>query len=106
MVVTCGQTGAGKSTFINKIDNNLNLATNDISDALGRGVHTTRYVSLYEEKDYFIADTPGFSSLDLSDFTEEQVRHAFVEFSNYDCKYRDCSHINTEGCKVLEIDQK
>lgn len=101
VVALCGQTGAGKSTFINKIDSKFNLATNPISESLNRGIHTTRYVSLYKIKDYFIADTPGFSALDLSDLTEEMIRDSFIEFSNYDCKYRDCNHINTDGCKIM-----
>lgn len=100
ILVCTGQTGAGKSTFINKLSSILNLETKEISDALGRGVHTTRYVSLYHIDDYFIADTPGFSALDLVNLEEENIRFGFIEFENYECKYRDCNHINTDGCKV------
>lgn len=101
IVVLCGQTGAGKSSFINKIDSSLDLKTNPISESLNRGVHTTRYVSLYEIEDFYIADTPGFSSLSLENLTDEQIRNAFIEFNNYNCKYKDCSHINTDGCEVI-----
>ena len=101
VVVTCGQTGSGKSSFINKLDSHLNLQTNAISLSLNRGIHTTRYVSLYKIKDYYIADTPGFSALDLKNFTKEQIKDAFLEFNNYSCKYKDCFHINTDGCKIL-----
>ena len=59
-VVLTGQTGAGKSTLLNALDSTLNLATDDISEALGRGKHTTRHVELFKVKDYYIADTPGF----------------------------------------------
>lgn len=100
VVVTCGQTGAGKSTFINKIDDSLHLETKPISESLNRGVHTTRYVSLYKIENFYIADTPGFSSLDLKDLSEEQIRDGFIEFNAYNCKYKDCSHIETDGCKV------
>lgn len=99
--VCCGQTGAGKSSFINLIDKTKNLETKPISESLNRGVHTTRYVSLYKIDDYYIADTPGFSALDLSNLEEEDIRFAFLEFSNYDCKYRDCNHISTDGCEVI-----
>lgn len=102
VLVCCGQTGAGKSTFINKLEKNLNLATSPISESLGRGVHTTRYVSLYKIDDYYIADTPGFSFLELSNMTKEDVRDAFLEFKKYNCKYSDCMHINTDGCLVIE----
>ncbi|MBE6155863.1 MAG: ribosome small subunit-dependent GTPase A [Firmicutes bacterium] len=101
VVVTCGQTGAGKSTFINMIDDSLHLETNPISESLNRGVHTTRYVSLYKIENFYIADTPGFSSLDLTNLTVEQIRNGFNEFSDYPCQYHDCSHINTDGCNVF-----
>ena len=100
IVVLCGQTGAGKSTFINKIDNKLNLETNEISKVLGRGKHTTRMVSLYKEDGFFISDTPGFSNLSLENISFEDLNNAFVEFSNFKCKYNDCNHINTQGCNI------
>lgn len=102
IIVCCGQTGAGKSTFINKIDSNLNLETNPISDALNRGVHTTRYVSLYEIDGFLLADTPGFSALDITSFAKEEIRDAFIEFRDSTCKYRDCNHINTDGCVIQD----
>ncbi len=101
VLVLCGQTGSGKSTFLNKINKELNIETNEISNALNRGKHTTRYVSLYKIKDYYIADTPGFSALDLTNFSLEDVKCGFVEFKNYNCKYKDCNHINTEGCQIM-----
>ena len=96
----CGQTGAGKSSLLNKIDGSLGLETNPISESLNRGVHTTRYVSLYKIEDFYIADTPGFSSLTFEELDEETIRSGFIEFQKYDCAYRDCSHINTDGCKI------
>lgn len=98
-VVLTGQTGAGKSSFLNKLDSNLNLATDEISEALGRGKHTTRHVELFKVKDYYIADTPGFSALDVID-DKNNIRFAFYEFNNDDCKFRDCKHINEIGCAV------
>ena len=101
-MVLCGQTGAGKSTFINKLDTSLSLETNEISKALNRGIHTTRYVSLYKINNFYLADTPGFSSLDLNSLSKEDIKRGFVEFSQYDCKYKDCDHLNTDGCNVIE----
>ena len=95
-----GAVRTGKSTFINKIDNKLNLETNEISKVLGRGKHTTRMVSLYKEDGFFISDTPGFSSLSLENISFEDLNNAFVEFSNFKCKYSDCNHINTQGCNI------
>ena len=102
VVVACGQTGAGKSTFINKIDKTLHLETKPISESLNRGVHTTRYVSLYKIDDYYIADTPGFSALDLSKLNQEDIKNGFIEFKKYICKYSDCNHINTDGCEIIK----
>lgn len=100
-VVLTGQTGAGKSSLLNKLDDTLNLATDEISEALGRGKHTTRHVELFNVKDYFVADTPGFSALDVIDDVDN-IRFAFKEFNNDGCKFRDCKHINEIGCAVKE----
>ncbi|MBQ8993172.1 MAG: ribosome small subunit-dependent GTPase A, partial [Turicibacter sp.] len=65
IVVICGQSGVGKSSLLNSIDDSLNIQVNEISKALGRGKHTTRHVELHKLSEGLIADTPGFSSLDL-----------------------------------------
>lgn len=96
--VFAGQSGVGKSTLLNKLNPNLSLETNDISEALGRGKHTTRHVELISMFDGLIADTPGFSSLDLTDMTSADIRDNFVEFNLYrdDCKYSDCMHVKED----------
>lgn len=101
IVVVTGQTGAGKSTLLNKIDKNLNLKTDEISLALGRGKHTTRHVELFKFKNFYIADTPGFSSLDFKGITKENIRDSFIEFKK-ECKYKNCMHVKEESCKVKE----
>lgn len=100
--VFTGQSGAGKSTLLNKLDNNLNLKTDEISLALGRGKHTTRHVELLHVCDGLIADTPGFSSLDLTSFENSQIRDSFIEFNKYrhNCKYQDCMHYKEDDCAV------
>lgn len=100
-VCLTGQTGAGKSTLLNSLDVNLNLKTDDISEALGRGKHTTRHVELFKVRDYYIADTPGFSALEVIEDIDN-IRFAFYEFDNNACKFRDCKHINEIGCNVKE----
>lgn len=106
-VVIAGQSGAGKSSLLNKLDNNLNLQTNEISKALGRGKHTTRCVTLYEVEDSLIADTPGFSSVDFRNMSKIDIRDNMREmFNNLEkCKYRDCMHIMEEGCEVKKLVQ-
>lgn len=102
--VFTGQSGAGKSTLLNKLDKNLNLKTNEISQALGRGKHTTRHVELLNLYGGLIADTPGFSSLDFIGMTNEDIRDNFIEFNEYrhECEYKDCMHTNEKTCKIKE----
>ena len=102
-LVLTGQTGAGKSTLMNKLDKKLNLATNEISEALGRGKHTTRHVELFKYKTSFIADTPGFSSLDLNNVNLEDIKNSFIEFKNVNCPYKDCTHTNENECTIKEL---
>jgi len=102
-LVLTGQTGAGKSSLLNKLDKKLNLATNEISEALGRGKHTTRHVELFKYRTSFIADTPGFSSLDLISITKEQIRDSFIEFNKVECVYKNCMHLNESECNVKKL---
>ena len=99
-IALCGQTGAGKSTLLNKIDKSLSLNTDEVSYSLGRGKHTTRLVELMKVKGGFIADTPGFSSLDLN-INKDELKYTFPDF-NYQCKYKSCNHINEDGCEVIK----
>ena len=105
VVILTGQSGAGKSTFLNKLDSNLNLKTDEISKALGRGKHTTRAITFYELDTTLIADTPGFSALSFDQMTKEDIRDSFIEFNNYrdKCKYRDCMHIKEDDCYIKEL---
>ena len=102
VIVLTGQTGAGKSTLLNKLDKNLNLETNPISEALGRGIHTTRHTEVHEIDGIYFADTPGFSSLDLTDINKNNIMVGFPEFNNYICDFKDCSHIDERDCKVKD----
>jgi ribosome biogenesis GTPase len=102
IVVITGQTGAGKSTLINKLDKNLNLKTDEISISLGRGKHTTRHTELFKIKNFYIADTPGFSSLDFNDIKNLDIKNSFPEFNKYSCKFNDCLHIKEKGCNIIE----
>ena len=100
-VVLSGQSGAGKSTLLNKLDKSLLLKTDEISMALNRGKHTTRHVEFYNIDNFLIADTPGFSALDLDNYDKETIKKSFIEFNNCSCKYKDCYHLNEEGCEVI-----
>lgn len=99
-VVLTGQTGAGKSSLLNKIDDKLNLKTGEISDALGRGRHTTRHTEFFLVKNMLIADTPGFSALDLDKYEKVEIRDSFVEFSKYSCEFKNCMHVKENNCEI------
>lgn len=104
IVALAGQTGAGKSTLLNKLNKKLNLETNEVSQALGRGKHTTRLVELYDLFGGLVADTPGFSSLEI-DINPNEIKNYFKEY-NVECKYKGCTHLKEDGCKVKENLQK
>jgi len=100
--VLTGQTGAGKSTLLNKLNKQLNLKTSPISEALNRGVHTTRHVELLKIGNGLVADTPGFSSLDFDNLSKDEIKDCFVEFNKYICPFKDCMHLKEKKCKVKE----
>ncbi|MCH5192507.1 MAG: ribosome small subunit-dependent GTPase A [Oscillospiraceae bacterium] len=103
-----GNTGVGKSTLLNHIDESLEIKTGEISKKLGRGRHTTRNVELYKlANGGYIADTPGFSTFETRKYDiimKEQLADCFPEFREYngECRFPDCAHIKEKGCAVLE----
>lgn len=102
--VFTGQTGAGKSSTINSIAG-LDLKTDKISKALGRGKHTTRVVRIIDWLDGQLIDTPGFSSLEF-DLTRLQLSRAFHDFekASVNCKFsRSCVHDKEINCGVKKL---
>lgn len=101
-----GNSGVGKSSILNSIIPGANILTDDISEKLGRGKHTTRHVEFYMmDENSYIADTPGFASFDIemmNDITEEELPSLFYDFEPYlgNCKFLDCHHINEPSCGI------
>lgn len=100
-----GNTGVGKSSLLNAIDPSLVRSTGEISTKLGRGRHTTRQVELYRIEDAYVADTPGFSSLDFESgevILKDDIQFYFKEFKDYigTCRFTSCSHTGDKGCSI------
>ena len=106
LVAFTGNSGVGKSSILNRLSPELNLATGEVSEKLGRGRHTTRHVELYELEDgTYVADTPGFSSFDTDQMEvilKENLQYAFPDFGRFigQCRFDDCSHRKEPDCAV------
>lgn len=103
-----GNSGVGKSSILNALDPTFHLKVGEVSQALGRGRHTTRHVELFHLADGAeIVDTPGFSSFETAELNLEWKRRlpeSFLEFRPYlpECRFVGCSHTREKGCAVLE----
>ena len=101
-----GNSGVGKCTLLNSLMPQLVLETGEVSRKLGRGRHTTRHVELYPVEGGYVADTPGFSTMDIERYElsrKEELPHGFREFEPYlgECRFTSCSHTCEKGCAVL-----
>jgi ribosome biogenesis GTPase len=101
-----GQTGAGKSSLINTIDEEFNRSIGEYSKALGRGKHKTKEVIFFKYQGGLIGDTPGFSSLEFSllNINAQDLSRIYPGYEKYalKCYYNDCMHISEKDCKVIE----
>ena len=103
--VVAGPSGVGKSSITNALQENVQMETGEISKKLKRGKHTTRHSQVIPVgKDTYLMDTPGFSSLYLTDIEEQKLKDYFPEFREYEdqCRFQGCRHIHEPGCAVKE----
>lgn len=106
--VLTGQSGAGKSSLINRIDASFQIRTQKTSKALGRGKHTTRHCELFNVSGGWLGDTPGFSSLDFTQIDILKLQESLLDFRPYlgECKFNDCTHTNEPYCAIKEALEK
>ncbi|MBQ1961903.1 MAG: ribosome small subunit-dependent GTPase A [Clostridia bacterium] len=102
-----GNSGVGKSSILNALFGELNIRTGEVSEKLGRGRHTTRHTELYSNgSGGYIVDTPGFSSIEVSDDYnfKERLADCFTDFSEFtdNCRFTSCTHTCEKGCGVIE----
>lgn len=102
-----GNSGVGKSSILNALEPEFSLQVGEVSEKLGRGRHTTRYVELFSLRGGLVADTPGFSSFDVEQMefiAKEDLGATFREFAPYldECRFVGCAHGKEKGCAVRD----
>ncbi len=107
--VFAGPSGVGKSSILNALNPGLKLKTGDVSIKSRRGKHTTRYTELLQLNQGLVADTPGFSRIDLPEITREELSSLFAEMELVEerCRFNTCLHRKEPDCAVkIAVQQK
>ena len=105
ITVFAGPSGVGKTALVNMVAPGFMLRTGTLSEKISRGKHTTREVQLLRmNQNSYIADTPGFSQIDLKEIRPEELAEHFPDFREYQgkCKFNTCIHLNEPGCQVKQ----
>lgn len=103
--ILVGQSGVGKSSLINRLLPYVDAKTQAVSEATGKGQHTTSAARLYHLfGDGKLIDSPGVREFGLWNVDRDQVAHGFREFRDYlgSCKFKDCTHSHEPGCAIQQ----
>jgi ribosome biogenesis GTPase len=97
-----GQSGVGKTSLLNRIDDTLKLRVRRVADKTGRGRHTTTYSQLYPLKGGWVADTPGMQTFGYPGTDPTDLARCFPEFREHveGCRFQPCTHSHEPGCEV------
>jgi len=104
--VLAGASGVGKSSLINRLNADVHLATGEVNQKIGSGKHTTRHVSLHriqaQDQSGWVADSPGFSALQLPPIEPADLGAYYPEFAPWlgQCEYANCLHSHESGCEI------
>ena len=107
--ILAGPSGVGKSSMMNWLAPEGNFEVGSLSERIGRGKQTTRHTELVEiDKDTYLCDSPGFSSIYLEGIDYKELKEFFPEFASYspDCRFLSCNHINEPDCAVKDAVSK
>ncbi|NNC95498.1 MAG: ribosome small subunit-dependent GTPase A [Chitinophagales bacterium] len=105
ITLLCGHSGVGKSSLINSLLPDKEIATREISDYSEKGLHTTTFAEMHDLPDGGkIIDTPGIKEFGVLDFDASEVGHCFPEMRDYlsDCKFHNCLHLDEPKCAVRQ----
>ncbi|MDD3267706.1 MAG: ribosome small subunit-dependent GTPase A [Syntrophomonadaceae bacterium] len=106
IAVLAGPSGVGKSSLLNTLLAGSQVKTQEVSQKIGRGKHTTRHVELFPlDSGGWVADTPGFSVLDMPELKSPELGKYFPDFAPYfsDCRFRNCLHFKENDCEVKRM---
>lgn len=105
VTLIAGQSGVGKSTIVNAIDEEIEIDTQELSDYSGKGQHTTTFAEMHALSfGGHIIDTPGIKTLGFNHLEEKDIAHNFRELFalSADCKYNNCMHRQEPKCAVKD----
>jgi len=98
-----GHSGVGKSTLINDLIPGQDLRTQQVSEASGKGLHTTTFAEMFSlPSGGQVIDTPGLRELGIVEMEKSELSHYFLDMRPYlaDCRFNNCLHVNEPGCGV------
>jgi ribosome biogenesis GTPase len=103
--ILIGQSGMGKSSLVNLLVPDADIAVREISQRLDTGKHTTTFTRLYTiDAQTCVIDSPGFQEFGLYHLSEGMLERAFPEFASHlgQCRFYNCHHVAEPGCAILQ----
>ena len=103
--ILVGQSGVGKSSLINQLIPDLQIQTGELSNATGKGTHTTTSTILYQLTDGgYLIDSPGVWEYGIWKFEDRELAEGFIEFEPWlgQCRFNNCLHASEPACAIKQ----